>query len=350
MGKVPADHIDQVGMKNIIINGDMRIVQRGTSFTPIAAGAYSIDRWRYSKSGSVVHTATQETDAPTDDLEFSLKLDTTTGGGTLAAGDFSFLQHRIEGFNFKAFNNKLVTLSFWVKATVTGTYCIGLVNKGFDSSYVDEYVVNDSEVWEKKSISIVIDTSIGTWAFDNTVGLTIDFTIAAGTNWHTTKGVWQASQFFATDNQVNGSENIGDIFQITGVQLELGGSASDFEHRPLDTELFRCERYYQLITLLSYAVAGGAQLTTFCRASIMFRPMRVTPTVVLPPAGKLVNQISFTTSSGNFPTTVGTNAISGLTNGIMTIQGSGYSANYVPGDAVALFSFGVTHITLNAEL
>ena len=112
--KVPFDHVHGAARKNVLINGDMRIAQRGTSFA--AAYGYTLDRWGQYDNGAMVHTVTQDSDVPDNQFNYSLKIDCTTADASIGAGDYAVLLQRIEGFNFRKFVGKTATLSFWVKA------------------------------------------------------------------------------------------------------------------------------------------------------------------------------------------------------------------------------------------
>ena len=237
--------------KNAIINGDMRIAQRGTSFPGMTLG-YTLDRWKYSRSGITVHTVTQENktasdaNTPTEQFENSIKLDCTTADASIAAGDYSILYQSIEGYNFKKFVDQTATLSFWIKAGKTGTMCIGFGNSVGDRSYVAEVTINVANTWEKKTITLDFDYSGGTWDYINGAGLYLYFTLMAGSTYQTTADAWQTGNYFATSNQTNFCDNADatcDVY-ITGIQLELGDTATDFEFLDFGTELALCERYY----------------------------------------------------------------------------------------------------------
>lgn len=240
--------------KNYIINGDMQIAQRGTSFVALAANNYTLDRWTYQKSGSMVHTVSQSSDGPTDTqsgYQFvnSLDLNLTTADTSIAAGDYCSIGQRIEGYNLAQFaRQKPFTISFWVKATVTGTYCVALRNGGADRSYVAEYTINSSNTWEYKTIVIKNPTpTSGTWNYTNGIGLFLDFVIAGGSTFQTTPGSWQTGNFFSTANQVNGVNTGATDFRITGVMLNEGFNAQPFKTYGdnFDAEVIACQRFYE---------------------------------------------------------------------------------------------------------
>lgn len=239
--------------KNYIINGDMRIAQRGTSFAAIADNAYSLDRWRYSKSGAMVHALTQDTDVPTVAqsgylFQNSLRLNLTTPDTSIAAGDFLILNQKVEGYNWANLAQKPFTLSFWVKATLPGTYCVSLASGGGDRSYIVEYTINTANTWEKKVLNIIASPSTGTWNYSNGIGLDIRWVLASGTTYHTTANTWNTGNLLSTSNQVNGVNTGATDFRITGVMLSEG-TLTDPEFtlfgKDFEAELRACQRYYE---------------------------------------------------------------------------------------------------------
>ena len=249
--------------RNAIINGDFNVWQRGTSFTSVADGVYLADRWFYSKISSAVHDITLSSDVPTVAqagrlFKNSLKADCQTVDSSIASGDLVRISQRIEGFNWLPLAQRTITLSFWVKATKTGIYCVSLGNSGADRSYVAEYTVNASNTWEFKTITFTASPSAGTWNYDNGVGLALTFTLASGSTFQTTKDTWQTGSFFATANQVNACDSTANDFLIAGVQLEAGSVATPFEYRTIQQELSLCERYYEW---LPSGIIGAVSVT-----------------------------------------------------------------------------------------
>ena len=236
--------------KNAIINGNFDIWQRGTSFVSPISGAYHTDRFDFHHAGTMAHTIVPSTNVPTLSeakcySNYSLKVDCTTAQAIIGANDHNHTTHHIEGYNFIPFVGKIATLSFWVKATKTGIYCVAFRSNGIDISYVTEYTVNSSNTWEKKEITLTFDYSGGTWDYTNGNGLRMTWVLAAGTIWQTTKDTWLTGNFLATSNQVNACDNVANNFQLSQVQFELGETASPFESRTIQQELELCQRYYE---------------------------------------------------------------------------------------------------------
>lgn len=254
------------GYKNYIIGGDFGTNpwQRGTSF-PAFAGGYIADRWGIGYTTTGVTTITNATDSPTASqagtyTSSSLSIDVTTADTSIAAGDYYFLYQLIEGYNiasagFGQSGTRYITLSFWVKSTKTGTFCVSFSNSANDRSYVSEYTVINSDVWEKKSITIPVDTT-GTWLYTNGIGLRVRFAVMAGSTFQTTAGSWQTGNYNATSNQVNALDSTSNFFKLALVQLEFGATATNFDVRSVGTELALCQRYY-------YKTIGTAQSDPF---------------------------------------------------------------------------------------
>ena len=238
--------------KNYIINGDMRISQRGTLFTSILSDRYSIDRMLYRKSGAMVHSIAQDTDVPTVAqagylFQNSLLSTVTTVDTSIASTDFCTLQHRVEGYNWANLAQRPCTLSFWVKSSQTGTYCVALVNSAGDRSIVKEYTISAANTWEYKVLTFAASPSSGTWNYTNGIGVSVCWTLAAGSNFQTTADSWQTGNFIATTNQVNATNTIVTEFRLTGLKLNEGSYASPFSLFAGDAggELAACQRYYE---------------------------------------------------------------------------------------------------------
>ena len=234
--------------KNLIINGDMRIVQRGTSFPTAASGQFVVDRFAFINACDAVVTLSQSTDVPSGaGFQFSAKVDVTTADASIAAGQYALLTHRIEGYDFFPLVGKTCTLSFWVKSPKTGTHCVAFNSSTADRSYIATYTVSAANTWEKKTVTLTFNYSGGTWNYTNGLGLSINFILNTGSTYHGTAGSWLSAVALSTSGQVNCLDNTANDFYLTGVQLEKGSVATDFEFRSFATELALCQRYYQVV-------------------------------------------------------------------------------------------------------
>lgn len=251
--------------RNLIINGGFDVAQRGNNFAAVANAQYTIDRWIWSKSGGVaVHTLSQATNASTLD-KYILCQATTGEASPVSSTSHCMLSQYLEGYAAEELglgtaNAKTVTLSFQHAHTVTGTYCVVFRNSAIDRSYVAEYTQSVADTWETAEITVPLDTT-GTWLTSNSTGLKVGFTVASGTTYQTTADTWQAGNYIATSNQVNGAAAADDRFRIAKVQLEVGTEATDFEIRHFVDELALCQRYYEKgISTLINPADGNATL------------------------------------------------------------------------------------------
>lgn len=270
------------GMRNKIINGKMDIAQRGTSFPAIANGTYSMDRWLCGLVSSGAVTITQQADAPSNnEFQYSLRATVTAADTTIAAGDNARIIQRIEGYNVRDLIGRTFTISFRVRSSKTGIHCVALGNtgnNGSDRGYIAEYTINAANTWETKTITVVggLPTA-GTWNYLTGVGLEVNWLLACGSTFHTTAGAWQVGGFLSTPNQVNCLDTVGNIFAITGVQLEVGEVATPFEHRPYGLELALCQRYYKVYQFRSTVTAPAADY--YFTVNMDISQMRAAPTV-----------------------------------------------------------------------
>ena len=271
--------------RNLIINGAMQVAQRGTSFISSGSGLFTLDRWLSGvHSGTGDGNMTQETDAPSaaqsgTAFTHSLKFQVTTANTNIQANDRKYHSYKIEGQDlapagFGQAGTRYMTLSFWHKHTKTGTHSLAINNAARNRSYPMEYTQATTNTWEKAELTFPVDTT-GTWLGGNGIGMWIFFGAAFGSNYAGTVNQWGSSQKYGTANQVNNYDSTSNSMQFTGVQLELGSVATEFDHRPYAEELAACQRYYQVLT----AAAGFASSTTAVEFGIGFYPeMRGAPT------------------------------------------------------------------------
>lgn len=239
------------GLRNAIIGGDFGVNpwQRGTTFMSAANGSYSADRWRYSSSGTGVVDISNSSSAPTVAqagrlVTNSLLIDCTTADATIAAGEFYFIDQRIEGYVWQTLAQRTMVLSFWHAHTKTGTYCVALRNGGADRAFIVEYTQAVSDAWEYAEFVIPASPSAGTWNYTTGIGLSVNFIVAAGSTFHTTANAWNTGNFLATANQVNGLDSTANNFRLALVQLEAGLLATPFEGVPRGLVDLLCQRYF----------------------------------------------------------------------------------------------------------
>ena len=250
-GAVP----NQSAFKNIIINGDMSIAQRGTSFTGNTTGHYIVDRFALNINGAIgTWTTSQDSNVPTGQgFTKSLKIDCTTADASPAAADFVIVQQRFEGQMLQYLkkgtaNAESLTASFWVKSNKTGTYIAELEDRD-NSRYISQsYTISSADTWEKKTVTFLGDTT-GAFDNDNAQSLRLNFWVGAGATWSsgTLGTTWHTTSANRAVGQVNLADSTSNEFYITGVQLEVGSAASDFEFLPYDVNLQRCQRYFEQI-------------------------------------------------------------------------------------------------------
>lgn len=257
------DAVSNVGFKNAFINGRMKIAQRATTKTGISSsGYYTCDMWAVAMSANtLVVTQSQVSDHPTLAAKgWSFAHQVTTAEAGIGAGDHCTVHQNIESSSYYELQGETVTLQFWVKSPKTGIHCVAFRNGGLDRSLVKEYTVSVADTWEKKIITVDLNSATGGWSVAGTsIGLTVLWTLFAGTTYQTAADVWQNGNFIATANQQNLCDTIGNVFALTDVQLERGSTATDIEARPFSLEMEQCERFYE--KGYTYNVAPGTAYT-----------------------------------------------------------------------------------------
>jgi hypothetical protein len=315
-------------MRNRIINGAMTIDQRnnGAAVTITGAGSFITDRWKsmavnsWAASG-VVFSGQQNRDSLTPPAGFTnyIGVATTTQSTSLPATATLDLTQVIEGFNvadlgWGTANAQPVTLSFWARSNLTGTFGGSLINSAYDRVYVFSYTISSANTWEYKTITITGDTS-GTWLTTNGIGITLSFSLGAGSSMMTTPGSWGSTLFSAPTGQQQICASTSNRFYITGVQLEEGTAASPFENRLYTTELQLCQRYLPTANVNDY-YAGLSAFGNTAYSSIRFA---VTPRVA--PTGLSTSSIA------GYSTTNGAGTPISLTN--ISLAASGVNAALV---------------------
>jgi hypothetical protein len=282
-----------LGFRNKIINGDMTVNQRGyTSASPVSVSTgsqvyYSVDRWYGSgETSQGVYSLGQSTTVPSSETFInSLVATCTTADASLAATDDYEFGQAIEGFNASSLGYgtsaaKQSVLSFWVRSSLIGTYCVALRNSASNRSYIAEYTINVADTWEKKTIYINGDTT-GTWLKNTSTGINITWALAVGSTYQTAAGSWTAGNYLCSSNQVNWmSSSTSRTFYITGVQLEQNSQPTPFEQRPIGVELTLCQRYFQRFSGETFGQMATGLFNATTIAGSLYRylgtPLRIT--------------------------------------------------------------------------
>jgi len=286
------DYVDTVSSsRNVIINGNFDVWQRGTSFPALVTTNFTADRFSYNKVGVMVHTVSQSANVPSyaqsgHISNYSYRLEVTTADTSIDASDHCVINNKIEGYDYARIAGGNATLSFWVKGAKTGIHCVAFRNTGADRTYVAEYTINTINIWQKIIITIPLTETGGTWDYTNGKGLEIRFALAVGTDFQTTADAWQTGNYMGTASQVNECDSAANTFRIAQVQFEKGSVATPFEFKNYADELAKCQRYYARNTTESLSTRKGlystsATLTSFVDGANIVFPvaMREIPTM-----------------------------------------------------------------------
>jgi hypothetical protein len=247
---LPSINSGQIGgSRNKIINGAMVIDQRnvGASVTPASTPTYTIDRWNFQYTANSKFSTQRSTTVPSGFTNSMLV--TSLSAYSVGSGDIFLVQQSIEGFNIADLawgtaSATTVTLSLWVRSSLTGTFGGALLNAAQNRSYPFTYAISSANTWEKKSITIAGDTT-GTWATDNSAGIRVTFGLGGGATYSGTAGEWVAAGKYTATSAVSVVGTNAATWHVTGVQLEVGSTATEFESRSFGEELALCQRYYQ---------------------------------------------------------------------------------------------------------
>ena len=284
-------------LKNRLINSDMRIDQRnaGASITPTSTSTltYNVDRWSTFCSVSSKFSVQQNAGSVTPPAGFTNYLGVTSlSAYTVGASEeFSVIQ-QVEGYNvadldFGKATAKTITISFWVRSSLTGTFGGSIRNGAADRSYAFSYTISSANTWEYKTVTIAGDTS-GTWLTTNGIGFRVLFGLGVGASASTTAGAWTAGNFASATGATSVVGTNGATWYVTGTQLEVGTSATPFERRLYGQELANCQRYYWKTFVVDTApaqnIAPGNQIFNICTNNVsngLYFPvsMRATPTI-----------------------------------------------------------------------
>lgn len=277
--------------RNKIINGAMVIDQRNAgaavTLTDTAGNEYAVDRFPFAVSQASKVSVQRNAGGVTPPAGFSNYLGVTSlTAWSLGASDYLEVEQRVEGLNaadlsFGAANAKTVTVSFWVRGSIAGTYGFGLRNAAFNRSYATSYTISAANTWEYKTLTILGDTS-GTWLLDNGTGVRVTFPLSMGSsNVTSSPNTWQSGAVTQPTGCVNMAATNGATWQITGVQLEAGDTATPFEHRSYGQELALCQRYFKwLPPLQGNFIVGGSSIFIAGMGNTL-TDMRASPTFTL---------------------------------------------------------------------
>jgi hypothetical protein len=276
-----------VNMKNRIINGAMMIDQRnaGASVTPTNA-AYTVDRWAAVLTQASKFTVQQNAGSVTPPVGFTNYMGVTSSSAySVGSGDAFGMYQWVEGFNcadlaWGTASAATVTLSFWVRSSLTGTFGGSIINNDANRSYVFSYTISAANTWEQKTITIAGDTS-GTWLTTNGAGIMARYGLGSGSTFTGTAGSWGAGNIVQPTGSVSVVGTNGATFYITGVQLEVGSTATSFDYRPYGTELALCQRYFELVDGIYSTNNTGASNRNDVSNFVWKQTKRAVPTIAI---------------------------------------------------------------------
>ena len=275
------------GFKNRIINGGMVIDQRnaGASITP-TDGQYSVDRWQCFLTQASKYTVQQSTTAPTGFVNSVVV--TSSSAYSVLTGDTFGIRQKIEGLNVSDLawgtaSAKSITISFWVRSSLTGTFGGAIQNSNQNRSYPFTYTISAANTYEQKTITVAGDTS-GTWLTTNGIGISLVFNLGSGATYSGTAGAWAGALYFAPTGATSVVGTNAATWYVTGVQLEVGSTATSFDYRDYGRELAMCQRYYYKVFPAAANIplgSGFSRTTTAQRTFIPFPiTMRTAPSAV----------------------------------------------------------------------
>jgi hypothetical protein len=306
-GSITANAVTPVtGFKNRIINGGMVINQRGFSGAVDNTNPYTLDRWQAFSVNSSKYTVQQNAGSVTPPSGFTNYLGVTSSAATsVGASDYYAISQRIEGFtyadlNWGTANAKTVTLSFWVRSSLTGQFGGSVVNGAGSYSYPFSFTINSANTWEYETITIAGPTA-GDWiGATNATAIQLIFSLGYGSSLTGSAGSWQSAGYYNSTGSTNLVSTNGATFYITGVQLEVGSTATSFDYRPFSTEFALCQRYFETNT--PYGTAPGNNVGVCWMTS-------ATPNTVY------TQYVPFAVSKRSAPTVTVYRGTSGSTNG-----------------------------------
>ena len=350
------------GRRNIAYNGAMQVAQRGTQTGQTDSGYTACDRFLTAEGGAAVSTSSQSTDVPSGQgFANSLKIDITTADTDISANDFFLLIQRLEGQDLQRLcygtsSAKDLTISFWIKSPKTGTHIFELRHQDATYYNAQAYTIASANTWQKVTLTYSGYTPTA-FDNDNNHSLSLHWWFAAGSNFSSgtlQSNTWQNTEANRAAGQVNCVDSASNEIYITGVQMEVGSVATEFEHRSFGEELALCKRYFEKFT---YTASGAISIATntgvgsaFC--DLYFSEKRAAPTVTSSSAGNASDEITFLSNTGNFPSTIGTVTYSTInTTNCRAVGGSYSSTGWQSGYACYFHANGTgVFIQYDAEL
>ena len=291
--------------RNVIINGDCLVAQRATSEASVSGSAAftynTVDRFVYGRNTDAVVNLAQEDDAPVG-FNKCLQVRVTTAATSTS---YARLVYRVEyldvyRFGFGQSGTRYLTLSFYHKHTQAGTNCVMIQNPGYNRSYIAEYTQSVANTWERATITIPVDTG-NHWTPANSRGMQIQWGLSPNDNVGSAN-TWTSSNVVVTSNQYNHLGAVDNYFRLTGIQLELGSVATDFEHRSYGEELALCQRYYQKLDHRRSSGSSGDRIMYY--EQIGFNTtMRAAPSLLAASAYNSDSGVMVTYTAGDYSTT-----------------------------------------------
>jgi len=302
------------GFRNRLINGSMMIDQRnaGASVTP--SNSYTLDRWVTYSTQASKFTVQRNAGSVTPPTGFTNYLGVTSSSAySITSSDYFSIVQRIEGYNvsdlgFGSASATTVTISFWVRSSLTGTFGGNLTNSAFDRSYPFSYTISTANTWEKKTITATGDTT-GTWLTTTGSGLELQFGLGVGSTYSGTAGAWTAGWIPSVTGAVSVVGTNGATWYITGVQLEVGSVATPFERRDYGRELAMCQRYFIVLA------NGATHLSSYWSNACYYTSTEIYGTINLPVTMRTTPTTGCTTGTNyyTFYRNGGTDGINSIT-------------------------------------
>lgn len=266
-----------------IVNGNFQHWQTNITLIAAPTGSFVADLFRYTSIGPQVHDLSRDTDVPLESdgaaagVNFSLLLDVTTVNTGLDAGELTSFEYPMEGLHFREYFGKTFTMTFFVKSPLIGIYAVSFRNNDFSRSFVAEYEIDVANVWEKKTVTVLHDTT-GTWLLNESAGMRINWTLAGGSSVQTTPGSWVNGNFLTTSSAVNIDASTSNTFRLAHISFNQGATSrnniKDDAH-----ELQRIARYFKVWTDIQIALSTDSNGQNWVTPIPFGVSMRAIPTI-----------------------------------------------------------------------